>query len=149
MNDMRFLAAKLRHPLAWPERVTPVTFRERLWSSSLRVYPWGAVADTPTRHWSVGLDARPSSERDERVSPAVKTGIEAYEDGHQNVVVVLVDLDVVETVDDSSRNFSSHRDAHRIVSTTLAASTRTAPSPTRDPVAGCGGRSASHGANPR
>jgi len=89
--------------------VTPVTFRERLWSSSLRVYPWGAVADTPTRHWSVGLDDRPSSEPDERVSPAVKSGIEAYEDCHQNVVVVLVDLDVVETVDDPLKELDTER----------------------------------------
>jgi hypothetical protein len=57
----------------------------------------------------MGPDDRPSGEPDERNGPALKSGIEAYEDGHQNVVLVLVDLDVVETVYDPLKELDTER----------------------------------------
>jgi hypothetical protein len=38
------------------------------------------------------------------MSPAANVGIEPHEDGHLNALIVFVDLDVVETIYDPSRN---------------------------------------------
>jgi hypothetical protein len=47
------------------------------------------------------LAIAPPGEPDKHIPPAVKVGIDPNEDGHLNVLVVLVDLDVVETMYDA------------------------------------------------
>jgi hypothetical protein len=69
----------------------------------------GPVADSPTRDRTVGLSHRPPSEPDKHITPAVKVGIEPHEDGHLNVLIVLIDLDVVETVYDPLKELDTER----------------------------------------
>jgi hypothetical protein len=69
----------------------------------------GAVADSPTRDRTVGLGHRPRSEPHKHISPAANVGIEPHEDGHLNALIVLVDLDVVETIYDPFKELDTER----------------------------------------
>lgn len=68
-----------------------------------------AVIDAPTADRAAGLRRRPSSEPHKHVGATAEVGIEAQEDGHAYVLVVLVDLDVVETVYDPVKELDSER----------------------------------------
>ena len=68
-----------------------------------------AVTDAPTADRAAGLPLRPSSEPHKHVRATAEVGIEAQEDGHANVPVVLIDLDVVETVYDPVKELDSER----------------------------------------
>jgi hypothetical protein len=88
--------------------VIPVTRRERTWplGGSLLL---GAVADTPTRDRTLGLGHRPRREPHKHISAAANVGVEPHEDGHLNALIVLVDLDVVETIYDPFKELDTER----------------------------------------
>jgi len=69
----------------------------------------GAVADRPTRDRTVGLGHRPRREPNKDMSPAANVGIGPHKDGHLNALVVLVDLDVVETIYDPFKELDTER----------------------------------------
>ena len=69
----------------------------------------GAVADAPTRDRTVGLGHRPRREPNNDMSPAANVAIEPHKDGHLNALVVLVDLDVVETIYDPFKELDTER----------------------------------------
>jgi len=68
-----------------------------------------AVTDAPMADRAAGLPFRPSSDPHWRVRATEEVGIESQEDGHANVPVVLIDLDVVETVYDPVKELDSER----------------------------------------
>jgi hypothetical protein len=70
---------------------------------------FSAITDAPTADRAAGLRLRPSSEPHRRVPATAEVGIEAQEDGHANVLVVLIDLDVVETIYDPVKELDSER----------------------------------------
>ena len=73
-----------------------------------------AVTDAPTADRAAGLRLRPSSQPHRRVPATAEVGVEAQEDGHANVLVVLVDLDVVEAVYDPVKELDSERPIIRL-----------------------------------
>jgi hypothetical protein len=68
-----------------------------------------AVTDAPAADRAAGLRLRPSSQPHRRVPATADVGVEAQEDGHANVLVVLIDLDVVETIYDPVKELDSER----------------------------------------
>jgi hypothetical protein len=68
-----------------------------------------AVTDAPTADRAASLPLRPSSEPHRRIRATAEVGIEAQEDGHADVLIVLIDLDVVETVYDPVKELDSER----------------------------------------
>jgi hypothetical protein len=68
-----------------------------------------AVTDAPAADRAAGLRLRPSSQPDRRIPATAEVGIEAQEDGYANLLVVLIDLDVVETIYDPVKELDSER----------------------------------------
>jgi hypothetical protein len=68
-----------------------------------------AVTDAPAADRAAGLRLRPSSQPHRRVPATADVEVEAQEDGHANVLVILIDLDVVETIYDPVKELDSER----------------------------------------
>jgi hypothetical protein len=60
-----------------------------------------AVADAPITDRARSLGRRPPCETDKRIGAAPSVRVEPDEDGYPNVPIILLDLDVMETTNDS------------------------------------------------